>query len=264
MRRGIVVSILLVTLLAAAAGADTVTRNWQSIVLEDFDNGGEYQWLVRGGKFLAVETEENEGRFDFPFEYQLVSGIWPEAMGEPMSVTGEPVDDPGVLGVQASFTRRGYNYLEFFPVESDDQGNIVTDDEGNPVPTQITIPGRPMAIDLWAWGSNYDYYLEIQVRDYRGVVHTLKMGDLGYAGWRNLTTDIPNYIPRAVRFVPARRQMSLVKVVLWTRPEESVAGFHFYLDQIKVLTDMFETPFDGEGLADPSFVQDVWGTEQRQ
>lgn len=255
MKRGIVVSILLVLLLAGAAGADEVTRNWQSIVLEDFDDG-DSRWIVRGGKFLAVEDEDGDGEpeneYEYPFEYQIVEGVWPEAMGEPDAETA------GVLGVQAAFTRRGYNFLEFVPVEDED------DEDGNPIPRAITIPGRPMAIDLWAWGSNYSYYLEVQVRDYRGVVHTLKLGDMGYAGWRNLTVDIPNYIPRAVRFVPQRRRMELVKVVLWTRPEESVAGFHFYLDQIKVLTDMFETPFDGEGLADPEFVQDVWGTEQRQ
>lgn len=255
MRRGIGVSILLVLLLTAAAGADEVTRNWQSIVLEDFDDG-DSQWIVRGGKFLAVEDADGDGEpendYEYPFEYQIVDGVWPEEMGEPES------DNPGVFGVQAAFTRRGYNYLEFVPIEDE------PDEDGNPVPRGITIPGRPEAIDLWAWGANYDYYLEVQVRDYRGIVHNLKVGDLGYAGWRNLVTDIPNYIPRAVRFVPQRRRMELVKVVLWTRPEESVAGFHFYLDQIKVLTDMFETGFDGEQLAEPDFVQEVWGTEQRQ
>ncbi len=255
MRRGIGVSILLVLLLTAAAGADEVTRNWQSIVLEDFDDG-DSQWIVRGGKFLAVADEDGDGEpendYNYPFEYQIVDGLWPEDMGEPES------ENPGVLGVQAAFTRRGYNYLEFVPIEDE------PDEDGNPVPRAITIPGRPEAIDVWAWGSNYDYYLEIQVRDYRGIVHNLKLGNLGYAGWRNLVTDIPNYIPRAVRFVPQRRRMELVKVVLWTRPEESVAGFHFYLDQIKVLTDMFETGFDGEQLAEPDFVQEVWGTEQRQ
>jgi len=251
MKRGIGVSILLVLVLTAGAAADEVTRNWQSIVLEDFDDG-DSQWIVRGGKFLAVADDDGEPDYDYPFEYQIVDGLWPEEMGQPES------ENPGVIGVQAAFTRRGYNYLEFVPIEDE------PDEDGNPVPRAITIPGRPEAIDLWAWGSNYDYYLEVQVRDYRGIVHNLKLGNLGFGGWRNLVTDIPNYIPRAVRFVPQRRRMELVKVVLWTRPEESVAGFHFYLDQIKVLTDMFETGFDGEQLAEPDFVREVWGTEQRQ
>jgi hypothetical protein len=249
MRRGIVVSILLVLVLAGAAVADEATTNYQALILEDFDDQ-DSRWIARGGKFLAVQDEEHE--YDFPFDYRIVPDVWPEALGRPDS------DTPGVLGVQASFTRRGYNYIEFIPVEAEDGP------DGQPIPRGIVIPGRPETIDLWAWGSNYSYYLEIQLRDHRGVVHTVKVDDLGYGGWKNLEVRIPNSIPRRVRFVPQRRIMELVKIVLWTRPDEAVDGFHFYLDQIKVLTDVFETPFDGEGLADPEFVQQTWNTDQRQ
>jgi hypothetical protein len=249
MRRGIGVSILLIVLIAGAAVANQVAVNLQSIVVEDFNDNGS-RWIARGSKFLAVDG--GQMRFDHPFVYQYVEGVWPEAMMRPAT------DSPRVFGVQASFTRPGYNYIEFIPVEDRDDAN------GNPVPRPILIPGRPLAIDVWAWGSNYNYYLEAHVRDYRGIVHTIKLGDLHFAGWRNLRADIPNHIPRTVRFVPARRQMHLEKIVLWTRPRESVSGFHFYLDQIKVLTDVFENPFDGHGLADPDFVRDVWGVEQRQ
>ncbi|MBU8913820.1 MAG: flagellar filament outer layer protein FlaA [Spirochaetales bacterium] len=249
MRRGIVVSILLVLVLAGGVVADEATTNWQALILEDFDDP-DSRWIVRGGKYLAVE--DGERNYEFPFDYQIVSDVWPEAMGRPDS------DTPGVLGVQASFTRRGYNYLEFIPVEAEDGP------DGEPIPRGISIPGRPATIDLWAWGANYNYYLEVQVRDHRGVVHTFKIDDMGYGGWRNLEARIPNYIPRAVRFVPQRRVLELVKIVLWTRPDEAVDGFHFYLDQIKVLTDVFESSFDGEGLADPDFVQQTWDAEQRQ
>jgi hypothetical protein len=162
-----------------------------------------------------------------------------------------------VIGVQASFLRPGYNYIEFIPVEQEDGAD-------GPIPRGIPIPGRPETVDLWAWGSNFNYYLEMQLRDYRGVIHTVKIDDIGYSGWRNLSARIPNHVPRTVRFVPQRRDLELVKIVLWTRPDESVAGFHFYMDQIKVLTDLFETPFDGEGLADPEFVQQTWNSGQRQ
>jgi hypothetical protein len=252
MTRGTVVSILLVLLLAAAAVADEATTNMQGIILESFDDPGS-RWVVRGGKFLAVQGEDTN--FDYPFDYQIVPDVWPEAMGEPVVQNG---GTPSVIGAQASFTRRGYNYLEFVPVEAEDGP------DGEPVPRGIPIPGRPMAIDLWAWGSNYNYYLEIQVRDYRGVVHTLKVGDMGYIGWKNLQTVIPGSIPRSVRYVPFKRQMELVKVVLWTRPDEAVNGFQIYLDQIKVLTDMFETPYDGDALSDPQFVLETWGSEQRR
>jgi flagellar filament outer layer protein Flaa len=249
MRRGILVSILLVLVFGGVAVADEATTNYQALILESFDDP-DSRWIARGGKFLAVEDEEHQ--YEFPFDYQIVPDVWPEALGRPDS------DTPGVFGVQASFTRRGYNYIEFIPVEDEDGP------DGQPIPRAIIIPGRPEAIDLWAWGSNYNYYLELQLRDHRGVVHTVKLDDVGYGGWKNLVVRIPNYIPRQVRFVPQRRIMELVKIVLWTRPDEAVDGFHFYLDQIKVLTDLFETPFDGEGLADPEFVQQTWDTDQRR
>lgn len=243
MRRGRLVSLLLIILLGGSVVADEVTTNWQAVVLEDFDDA-ESRWIVRGGKYLAVDDGESD--YDYPFAYQIVRDIWPEAMGRP------DAEVPGVLGVQASFTRRGYNYLEFIPVEADD------DADGQPVPRGIPIPGQPISIDLWVWGSMYDYYLEVQLRDLRGIVHTVEIGHLGYPGWKNLSARIPNNIPRTATLFGDRGNMELVKVVLWTRPDEAVDGFHVYLDQIKVLTDTFETPFDGEGLTDPDFVQNTW------
>lgn len=250
MRRGMVVSILLVLVLGGAAVADEATTNWQALILEDFDDP-DMQWIVTSpSKFIALEDNPDGYEYEFPFKSTWVPDVWPEALGRPDS------DTPGVLGVQASFTRRGFNSIEFIPASEGEDGELV--------PTPISIPGRPITIDLWAWGSNYEYYLELQIADHRGVVHTVPVDHLAFGGWKNLEVRIPNYIPRQVRFVPQRRIMSLVKIVLYTRPEEAVDGFHFYMDQIKVLTDLFETPFDGEGLADPEFVQETWGTEQRQ
>lgn len=251
MRRGIVVSTLLVLVLAGVAVADEATTNWQHLMLEAFDDP-DMQWIVQPSKFIALEDNPDGFEYDFPFAARWVPDVIPEALGEPTFES----DTPGVLGVQASFTRRGYNSIEFIPAAEGADGELV--------PSPLVIEGRPMSIDLWAWGSNYDYYLEIQIQDHRGVVHTVPVGSVGFGGWRNLEVRIPNYIPRQVRFVPQRRVMALVKVILWTRPDEAVDGFHFYLDEIQVLTDVFETPFDGEGLASPEFVQEIWDTEQRQ
>lgn len=257
MRRGTWVSICAMLLAVALTGpaiADEVTTNYQSIILEDFDNPGEsetaHTWVVRGGKFLA--TAQMDPVPEYPFSYQYVPDVWPEAMGRPEAET------PQVLGVQAAFTRRGYNFIEFFPVQTDDSGEPLTDEDGNPLPEGIEIPGRPELIDFWAWGANFQYYLELQIRDFRGLVHTLWVDDINFSGWKNLQVRIPNYIPRAFQYVPQRRPMELVKIVLWTRPEESVNGFYFYMDQIKVLTDMFENPFDGEQLSNPEFIQETW------
>ncbi len=237
-------SLVVAILAPIAVTAQTATTNFQTRVIEDFDDPESSQWIVRGSKFIA------EG-------YPEVAHVrtWPEAL-----YRNEPDDRTlRALGVQAAFDRFGYNFLEFIPVE--------TNDAGETVPRGIDIPGMVSNMDIWVWGSNFDYYMDVHVRDYRGMTHVLRLGDIGYVGWRNLRIRIPSYIPQNVRytaelrngeFASNLRSLELVKIVLWTRPEERVNGFFVYLDEIKVETDMYRDPFDGEDLRDPEFVQELW------
>lgn len=247
MKRGSLVAawiIVLCLLVASSLLADEATENVQSVVLESFDNPDESRWIVTGSKFLAVGDE-----YDYSFEYQYVES-YPQAL-----FRNEPSDESRmVLGARASFIRQGYNYLEFMPVEEED------DDDGNPVPRAIEIPGRVKNLDLWVWGSNHDYYMEVQLRDHRGVVHVLHLGGINFRGWRNLRVPIPSYISQSVQYVPQLKTLELVKLVLWTKPIEKVDGFYVYLDQIKVFTDLFETPFDGDSLANPDRLNQLWET----
>ncbi|MFP4330069.1 MAG: flagellar filament outer layer protein FlaA [Spirochaetaceae bacterium] len=211
------------------------TTNVQSVVIEDFDNPEESRWQVTGSKFIA----EGLPRVGWV-------RTWPDAL-----YRREPEGrELRSMGIEAAFDRRGYNFLEITPVAEDEEGNIV--------PDGIEIPGRVQNMDMWVWGSNHDYYVEVQLRDYRGIVHTIDLGDINYRGWRNLRVGIPNHIPQGVRYVPQYQGLELVKIVLWTRPAEKVDGFFVYFDEIKVTTDVFEDPFDGETLADPDLVEELW------
>ncbi|MCG8480663.1 MAG: flagellar filament outer layer protein FlaA [Spirochaetales bacterium] len=220
------------------------TTNYQSIVIESFDSPEESPWIVQASKFVA------EG---YPQPGWVRT--WPAALyrTEP---EGETLRS---LGVQAAFDRQGYNFLEFIPVEQNE--------EGETVPRGIPIPGQVSNIDMWVWGSNFDYYIDIHVRDFRGMTHVLNLGDIGYRGWRNLRIAIPTWIPQTARYVAELRNgeftsdlrsLELTKIVLWTRPEERVNGFFVYLDEIKVETDMYRDPFDGEELRDPDSVRELW------
>jgi hypothetical protein len=94
------------------------------------------------------------------------------------------------------------------------------------------------------------------------VVHIIPMGDLNFEGWRNLRIYVPDNIPQSQRYLPKRETLSLVKIRLWTRPTEKVDGFQIYFDQIKVLTDTFETLYDGDNLADPKTVNQIWENKE--
>jgi len=120
------------------------------------------------------------------------------------------------------------------------------------------MPGRVSTLDMWVWGSNLNFYLEAYVRDYQGVVHSLNMGDLAFQGWRNLKVRIPNNISQSKRILPRYAGMHFVKFRIWTTPVERVDNFYVYFNQMKVLTDIFESFFDGDELADPDRVHELW------
>jgi hypothetical protein len=235
-------AVLLVPIMVDAQ--QQATTNYQSIVIEDFDNPEESRWVVRASKFVG------DG-----YPRQASVNIWPEAL-----YRREPEDRTlRSLGVQAAFDRQGYNFLEFIPVEENE--------DGEEVPRGITIPGKVNNMDVWVWGSNFDYYMDVHLRDYRGMTHVLRLGNVNYRGWRNLRITIPSWIPQDARYVAELRNgnftsdlrgLQLTKIVLWTRPQERVNGFFVYLDEIKVETDMYRDPFDGEELRDAEYVQELW------
>jgi len=113
---------------------------------------------------------------------------------------------------------------------------------------------------MWVWGSNLKYYIEVYLRDYRGVVHTLKLGDISYTGWRNLKVNVPNTIPQSRRILPSYASLNFVKFRIWTQPVEKVDNFYIYFKQFKIFTDVFESLFDGNDLADPENVEKLWAS----
>lgn len=230
---------LLLLLTPTLLVADEKTLNLESRILETFDpDTRATDWHIRGSKFIT------EG-----YPQKAYANTWPEAL---FGLNPEE-EDREVLGAHFKFNRQGYNNIEFIPVREDEDGEMVH----NP----IDIPGRARQIDLWVWGSDFDYYLEAHLRDFQGVVHTLFLGNLNYVGWKNLRADIPGYIRQSQQYAPYLAGLQLEKLVLWTKPTERVHDCYVYLDQIKVLTDIFISRFDGDQLAQPERVQEIWESE---
>jgi hypothetical protein len=86
------------------------------------------------------------------------------------------------------------------------------------------------------------------------------MGTLSYTGWRDLRTAVPANIPQTKRLQPRLASLDFLKFRIWTAPNEEVENFFIYFDQFKVLTDTFETLYDGDALANPTRINELWGT----
>lgn len=235
-----------------SVSADEITVNLQSIVLDAFDGDSTRQWTVGGRTF----THEFEWRADASRFASVMDGqAFPQlsfVQAWPMALFGANREGRDIrsLGIWGRFDRRGYNWIDIYPVSSDE------------TPFEIPIPGRIHYMDMWVWGSNLNYNIEAFFRDHRGVVHSVPMGSLAFQGWRNMRIQIPTNIPQSRRTLPLLAGLHFVKFRIWTTPVERVDNFFIYFNQLQILTDVFETMFDGSDLADPTRVQELWGQAQ--
>jgi hypothetical protein len=236
---------LAAVLAAAPAVADEVTKYYVSQVLESFDQPGKITWRVNTSDGLRAPP----GIPDLHF-----IKAWPS------QVYGTNKENANLwaMAIHGGFNRKAYNYIEIVPVDPSKKGA-----DGLPEPKPIAIPGRVQTIDLWVWGSNYNYWLDIHLQDYRGVDHVLHLGSLQYAGWRDLSVTVPGSIPQASPYIPRYRGLVITKLVLWTRPDAPVDDFYVFLDDLKVLTDKWETRFDGDELADPDTLNALWAAGKK-
>lgn len=233
--------------------AEDKAVNLESIVVQSFDDPDAEPWFVIGSKF------SHQG-----FPRLAYIPTWPQAIYG----SNREGRDLRSLGISMLFDRREYNWVDVIPGTKTGEGENATYE-----PIELSLPGRINQIDLWIWSPNMNYYLEVYLRDYKGVVHILPMGDLNHIGWKNFRVNVPTNIPQSRKYLPFHERLKLVKFRIWARPTEVAAipapvnaplqdrAIFFYFDQLKVLTDTFEALFDGDGLTDPSFIQDNWGFE---
>ena len=118
-------------------------------------------------------------------------------------------DKKNVYGVRVKFDRQGYNYFSVYV-------GVDIDGKWKPQPLPLSeedLPGRIKNINIWVWGANYDYTIEMHVQDFKGVTHVLPMrvvsgvdrqrystGSLLFNGWRKMAANVPNNISQNSRY----------------------------------------------------------------
>jgi hypothetical protein len=198
---------------------------------------------VAASKFASKTADEEDNEVQYPITAYVEA--WPIALFG-YNRNQDPIKS---FGINGRFDRQGYNWIDIYPVQG----------EGDDAePFEIPMPGRVRYFDLWVWGSNLQYTLEAYVRDHQGMVHIVQFGSLAYPGWRNLRGNIPQTVHQAKRVLPNLAGLKFLKFRIWTQPVEKVDNFYVYFKQFKILTDTFESLFDGDELADPDHVPQLW------
>jgi len=254
--RHIVCLLIMLSVAVFSVSGDDRIVDLMSVILDNFNGGTNHEWTVAGRTYSydfewALDASKFTSNIDNDaFPKLTYVDAWPMALYGSSNRNNRNIRS---LGIWGRFDRRGYNWIDIYPIVAGSGG-----DDEEPIPFEIPIPGRVRSMDMWVWGSNHNYYLEAYFRDYQGVVHTLYMGDLAHHGWKNLRVNIPNHIPQARRTLPLLANLQFVKFRIWTMPLERVDNFYVYFNQMKILTDIHESLYDGDDLADPSKVLELW------
>jgi len=234
--------------------------NLQTVVLESFHQDAEGRWGLRASRFATAESETGQGAF--APELRTVAAF-------PVAFHGhQPVDiEPQSLGLRGSFSRRGFNWIDIFPLNEEGQA------------TALPIPGQAQSISMWVWGSNLRYNLEAHFRDHTGRMHIIQMGDINHQGWRQMRAAVPARIPQERVMTPRVQLMDFngdgnsgeftseldlvrlefVKFRIETQPTERVGNFFVYFENFRVVTDMVDSPFDGDWINTRAGIESLWG-----
>ncbi|MFC1503934.1 flagellar filament outer layer protein FlaA [Spirochaetota bacterium] len=132
------------------------------------------------------------------------------------------------LGVHTAFKRKGYNFIDIMPI----------------TPAK-PIPGKVKSLDVWVWGGNFTYTMDIHLEDFRGYIHKMPLGDLHYYGWKNKSVDIHQSIPQAEPYAPSLKGLTFRKFRIWSTPTERVDRFHVFLDYFKAVSDIYSPQYNG-------------------
>ena len=221
---------LLLGVLCFPVSAQDRPINYETYVVDSFDNAGDvdWTWIAAGSRFVTEGYPVVKYFDGMPSSLRLVQP--------------DPDGDYKVLGIQFKFNRQGDNWVDIFPML-----------DGEDTPYEIPFRGIVSRLDMWVWGANYMYQLEVLVRDYQGRVHSLPMGWLNYEGWRNLAVNIPTSVPQVSRYLGEDASMYFVGFRIRTTPRERVDNFEVFFDQFRVLTDTYKSTFDGYEFANSDF-----------
>ncbi|MCQ2592208.1 MAG: flagellar filament outer layer protein FlaA [Treponema sp.] len=213
------------------------SRSIETFLMDSFDaaNGQNYlyngetlnwDWAVNSSRFVA------EGYPKFGY-YDGISNSLKQLL------KGSGVEHK-VFGVKTAFDRKGDNWFEIYPTK-----------DGKPF--EIPFIGTVSAMDFWVWGANYNYTLEVMLRDALGRIHVLQAGNLAFKGWKNIVVNVPTYIQQHSHLRSGPENMTLVGFRIRSDASEFVDNYVVFFDHIKFTSNSLSFIYDGYELNDVNF-----------
>ncbi len=231
MKKGVVIlgSLILALAFCVPAVAQPSTRAVETIVIDNFDtpDNMDWTWDVQASRFITKG-------------YPVIKSF----EGIPNSLRPYHKDSDGkaqVLGVKVTFDRKGDNWFEVFPKDS--SGTV----------HEIPFVGTVTRVDFWVWGANYNYQLELLLRDANGVVHSLDCGNMLFDGWKNIIVNVPGWISQHSRLRDGRKNLTFIGWRVRSAANEAVDNFTIYFDQLKYVTNTLSNIYDGYDLREADF-----------
>ncbi len=143
--------------------------------------------------------------------------------------------DTRVLGVRVDFYHRGVVSFSLHPTA--------------PIP----VPGVSKTISVWVAGRNFNHTLKVLLEDYFGNAMELTVGKLTFMGWKKLTVAVPPTIVQTDYHFTYKDGIKITGFVVECDPMEAMGTYYLYLDDIRVVTDLF-----GEARRDADDMSDGW------
>ena len=246
MKKGgiIFICLFLAFVVCLPVAAQPSSKSVETILIDNFDTADEmdWEWSVQASKFIHVGDSAED-------TYPKMGYV--EAI--PNSLRAYRTADDGtpyVFGAQVRFDKKGDNWFEIYPVSKETGENY-----------EIPLLGQVSQIDFWAWGANYNYYLELLVRDANSVVHVLPATMMNFEGWKNIVIQIPTAIRQQSRLRSGPENLTFIGFRISSAASEFVDDFVIYLDQFRYTTNTMNFVYDGFELRKPDFESQSSSTE---
>jgi len=203
-------------------GRDTAQQQLQEVSISKFEDSGFWRVYMPIDQGL-IESRRFEGS---PNDKQPL----PEE-----EALGIATPDDYVLGVKASFFRRGNAALYIQPIRP------------------LQVPGITKTISMWVVGRNFNHRLNVVVADYFGNVNVLDMGKLNFSGWKRMTVAVPPSIVQRDYHYNDRMGLQIMGFIIEPDLMETYGTYYVYFDDLRAYTDLF-----AEESRDPDDMVDSW------